>query len=83
MGDYANDVIDAIMDDPTPYYGTRSTYKLAKAPKCKTCGETLLTWVETKDGWQLHERITHYLDHTRYYQLTPHVCKMGFKKYAS
>lgn len=56
MGQYADDVIDAIMDDPGLYYGAWS-YKPRKLtiPKCKRCGKTPLMWQRLPEGWRLHE----------------------------
>lgn len=79
MGEYADDIIDAIMDDPTPYYGSsRVSYRPPKAPQCRRCKEKHLTWVETEDGWRLHEMI---IQGSRY-DLVPHNCKMNFNKHA-
>lgn len=83
MGEYADDLIDAIMDDPTAYYGTRQLgsrrYKVS-LPTCRFCGKTNLIWQEIEHGkYALFEMAS-----TDIFDLELHTCRIKdrFKKHA-
>lgn len=56
MGEYADDEIDRWIDGGGNYgYRSSRPRKAVSLKTCNRCGETDLKWVETLEGWRLHE----------------------------
>lgn len=56
MGEYADDIIDQIIDAEGPWhYPIHGRFKRKqKRIVCNRCGTRDLHWVETKQGWRLY-----------------------------
>ena len=71
MGQYADDLIDAIMDDPGAYYFSARKFRKPKIPTCNKCGQFNLIWQFVENRWVLYEMAS-----TNIYDLVPHNCSL-------